>query len=129
MTQRFFIIKREPRSIESLPLVGRTSTRCDGALPLPGALSEGSRDGRRIAEERERWRRYCAITRKAGRTLTINLAATSVIDQQHSWYNLGNATISGVNLTAEHGGTRDNPLPKNYAKNSIAGNRKEERER
>ena len=34
MTQRFFIIKHEPQSIESLPLVGRTSTRCDGALQL-----------------------------------------------------------------------------------------------
>ena len=32
MTQRFFIIKCEPQSIESLPLVGRTSTRRDGAL-------------------------------------------------------------------------------------------------
>ena len=36
MTQRFFIIKHEPRSIESLPLVGRTSTRCDGALSIGG---------------------------------------------------------------------------------------------
>ena len=36
MTQRFFIIKHEPRSIESLPLVGRTSTRCDGALLIGG---------------------------------------------------------------------------------------------
>ena len=34
MTQRFFIIKHEPQSIESLPLVGRTSTRCDGALTI-----------------------------------------------------------------------------------------------
>ena len=36
MTQRFFIIKHEPQSIESLPLVGRTSTRCDGALTIGG---------------------------------------------------------------------------------------------
>jgi len=36
MTQRFFIIKHEPRSIESLPLVGRTSTRCEGALTIGG---------------------------------------------------------------------------------------------
>ena len=36
MTQRFFIIKCEPQSIESLPLVGRTPTRCDGALSIGG---------------------------------------------------------------------------------------------
>ena len=36
MTERFFIIKCEPQSIESLPLVGRTPTRCDGALSIGG---------------------------------------------------------------------------------------------
>ena len=36
MTQRFFIIKCEPQSIESLPLVGRTSTQCDGAHSYSG---------------------------------------------------------------------------------------------
>jgi hypothetical protein len=47
MTQRFFIIKHEPQSIESLPLVGRTSTRCDGALPYVGGACRvtGGTDG------------------------------------------------------------------------------------
>jgi len=34
MTTRFSFAEREPRSIESLPLVGRTSTRRDGALSI-----------------------------------------------------------------------------------------------
>jgi len=36
MTTRFSFAEREPQSIESLPLVGRTSTRCDGALSIGG---------------------------------------------------------------------------------------------
>jgi len=36
MTTRFSFAEREPQSIESLPLVGRTSTRRDGAHSIGG---------------------------------------------------------------------------------------------
>jgi len=52
MTERFFIIKCEPQSIESLPLVGRTPTRCDGALSIGGQTMKHTKQDQADARER-----------------------------------------------------------------------------
>jgi len=76
MTQRFFIIKHEPQSIESLPLVGRTSTRCDGALKFDRKVANMTgTPTNRITHNTGQWhneiKRTHRITYRNGRVATV----------------------------------------------------------